>query len=51
VLAIDGTVTQRLLDVAAQRGVGQIVGTEAGEFVKQPTSVRLLTGEDLTLPT
>jgi DNA primase len=51
VLAIDGTVTQRLLDVAAQRGVGQIVGTEAGEFVKQPTSVRVLTGEDLTLPT
>ena len=51
VLAIDGTVTQRLLDVAAQRGVGQIVGTEAREFVKQPTSVRLLTGEDLTLPT
>ena len=50
-LAIDGTVTQRLLDVAAQRGVGQIIGTEAGEFVKQPTSVRLLTGEDLTLPT
>jgi hypothetical protein len=51
VLAIDGTVTQRLLDVAAQRGVGQIVGTEAGEFVKQPTSVRVLTGEDLTLLT
>jgi len=43
----DGTVTQRLLDLAAQRGVGQLIGAESGEFVKKPTSVRVLTGEDL----
>jgi DNA primase len=40
-VVLDGTVTQRLLDVAAQRGVGQIIGRSAGEFVKQPASVRV----------
>ena len=44
---IDGTVTQRILDVAAQRGVGQVIGAETGEFVKQPTSVRVRTAGDL----
>ena len=48
-VVLDGTVTQRILDVAAQRGVGQVVGTDAGEFVKEPTSVRVLSGEDLQL--
>ncbi len=36
-----GPVTQRLLDLAAQRGVGQVVGDGTGEFVKQPTDVRV----------
>jgi DNA primase len=40
-VVLDGAVTQRLLDVAAQRGVGQIIGRSAGEFVKQPASVRV----------
>jgi DNA primase len=44
---VDGTVTQRLLDVAAQRGVGQIVGAEAGEFVKQPATVRVHTAAEI----
>jgi hypothetical protein len=39
-------VTQRLLDVAAQRGVGQVVGTDTGPFVKQPTSVRVRTAAE-----
>ena len=43
---VDGTVTQRLLDVAAQRGVGTLVGADAGEFVKRPASVRVRTAED-----
>ncbi|WP_229122701.1 DNA primase DnaG [Halapricum desulfuricans] len=38
---VDGAVDQRVLDVAAQRGVSQIVATAEGEFVKKPTSVRL----------
>jgi DNA primase len=42
-VVLDGAVTQRLLDVTAQRGVGQIIGRGAGEFVKQPASVRVRT--------
>ncbi len=38
---VDGAVDQRVLDVAAQRGVSQIIATAEGEFVKKPTSVRL----------
>jgi DNA primase len=45
-IVIDGPVTQRLLDIAAQRGIGQIIGTAAGDFVKQPTSVRVRTADD-----
>ncbi|CCQ32344.1 DNA primase protein [Halorhabdus tiamatea SARL4B] len=40
-VVIDGPATQRLLDVAAQRGVTRIVASERGDLVKQPTSVRL----------
>ncbi|WP_181686040.1 DNA primase DnaG [Halorhabdus salina] len=42
---LDGEVTQKLLDVAAQRGVPRIVAADRGEFVKQPTSVRVSTVE------
>ncbi|MFW6437305.1 MAG: DNA primase, partial [Halococcoides sp.] len=40
-VVIDGPVTQRLLDVSAQRGVGRIVASDRGDLVKQPTSVRV----------
>jgi len=46
-IVLDGTVTQRILDVTAQRGVGQVVGASSGDFVKQPTSVRVRTADDL----
>lgn len=45
-VVLDGPVTQRLLDVAAQRGVGQVVGNSKGEFVKRPTNVRIRTIDD-----
>jgi hypothetical protein len=45
-VVLDGPVSQRLLDVAAQRGVGQVVGASEGEFVKQPTNVRVRTIDD-----
>jgi DNA primase len=40
-VVLDGELTQRVLDVAAQRGVEQIVATSEGEFVKKPTGVRI----------
>lgn len=46
-LVFDDALTQRLLDLAAQRGVGQIVAAATGEFVKQPTDVRVRTAGDL----
>jgi len=46
-VVIDGALTQQLLDVAAQRGVGQIIAAETHEFVKQPTSVRIRTADEI----
>jgi DNA primase len=44
-VVLDGTVNQRLLDVSAQRGVGQLVGRNSGEFVKRPADVRVRTAD------
>ncbi len=44
-VVIDGTLSQAVLDVAAQRDVGQVVARETGEFVKQPTGVRIRTAD------
>ena len=49
-VVLDGTLEQRLLDVCSQRGVEQLVVRATGEFVKQPTSVRLRTFEALLEP-
>jgi hypothetical protein len=46
-VVIDGPITQRLLDVAAQRGVDVFVGTELGAVVKQPTAVRVRTFDEI----
>jgi len=45
-VVVDGELSQRVLDVAAQRGVEVIVACERGEFVKQPTSVRIRLAEE-----
>jgi DNA primase len=47
VVVLDGELTQRVLDVAAQRGVEEIVARSLGEFVKQPTDVRVRTAAQL----
>ncbi|USZ67447.1 DNA primase DnaG [Halorussus salilacus] len=44
-VVLDGTLEQRVLDVAAQRGVGQVVAADLGEFVKQPADVRIRTAD------
>ena len=46
-VVLDDTLTQRVLDVAAQRGVAEVVARREGEFVKQPTAVRVRTIDDL----
>ena len=48
IVVFDGDVSQRIVDVAAQRGIGTVVGTGRGEFVKQPTSVRVRTADEFS---
>jgi len=50
-VVIDGELSQRVLDVAAQRGVEHVVAAREGEYVKQPTAVRVRTAADLQVPT
>ncbi|MEM4782551.1 MAG: DNA primase DnaG [Halalkalicoccus sp.] len=49
-LVLDGELSQRVLDVAAQRGVSQVVARERGQYTKRPTSVRIRTFEELVGP-
>jgi DNA primase len=46
-VVLDGELSQRLLDVCAQRGVDQVVAASLGELVKRPTGVRIRTLSDL----
>ena len=46
-VVLDGELTQRILDVAAQRGVEQIIARSDGEYVKQPTDVRVRLADQL----
>jgi len=46
-VVLDGVCSQRLLDVAAQRGVRQVIAHELGDFVKRPTNVRIRTAEQI----
>jgi len=46
-VVLDGELTQRVLDVAAQRGVDLAVCRTEGEFVKQPVNVRVLTADEV----
>jgi hypothetical protein len=42
-VVVDGRLSQRLLDVFAERGVSQAVARETGPFVKRPVEVRVRT--------
>jgi hypothetical protein len=42
-VVLDDSCSQKVLDIAAQRGVGVVVATGEGEYVKQPTSVQIRT--------
>ena len=46
-VVVDGQIDQRLLDVAAQRGVADLVGRDLGEFVKRPAGTRVLAAADV----
>jgi DNA primase len=48
ILVFDGIITQRLVDIAAEKGVSTIVGSKLGNVSKQLTSIEILTKNDLS---
>jgi len=49
VVVLDDELSQRVLDVAAQRGVPNVIARSTGEFVKKPVSVRVRTADQLKI--
>lgn len=49
-MVLDGELSQRVLDIAAQRGLSQVIARERGQYTKRPTSVRIRTFEELVGP-
>jgi DNA primase len=49
-VVFDGIVSQRLLDVAQEKGIGTVVGTRLGPVGKIPESIRIFTKADLAVP-
>ncbi len=47
IIVFDGVITQRLIDLAAKRDVNYLVGVRLGNVVKIPTSVRVITFDQL----
>lgn len=46
-VVFDGIITQRLLDIASNKKIKEIIGMKLGNVVKRPTSVNVLTKKDL----
>jgi DNA primase len=46
-VVFDGVVTQRLLDIAAEKDISTLVGVKTGNVTKKPESVRVLTRDDV----
>ncbi len=46
-VVFDGIITQRLLDIANNKNIKEIVGIKMGNVVKKPASVEVLTKKDL----
>jgi DNA primase len=43
----DGVITQRLLDIAAEKGIATVVGVKMGNVAKVPENLEILTRDDL----
>ncbi len=46
-VVFDGVVTQRLLDIAADKSIGTLVGVKTGNITKRPDAVEVITRSDL----
>jgi len=43
----DGVITQRILDIASEKGIRYVIGVKIGNIVKKPVSVKIFTLDDL----
>jgi DNA primase len=46
-VVFDGVITQRILDIAAEKELDYLIGVKIGNVVKRPLSVKVLTTEDI----
>jgi DNA primase len=46
-VVFDGVITQRLLDIAAEKKIATVVGVKMGNVTKVPDTVEILTRDDL----
>ena len=44
-MIFDGVVTQRVLDIAVDKGLEYLIGAKMGNIVKSPSCVKVLTKE------
>jgi DNA primase len=44
-VVFDGVITQRMLDIAAEKNLEYLVGVKMGSIVKQPANVKVITSE------
>ena len=47
-VVFDGVITQRILDIAAEKELDYLIGVKVGNVVKRPLSVKVLTAEDIS---
>ncbi|PKK85213.1 MAG: hypothetical protein CVT48_06495 [Thermoplasmata archaeon HGW-Thermoplasmata-1] len=45
-VVFDGVITQRILDIAVDKGIKTVVGAKKGNITKQPVEVTVLAGEE-----
>jgi DNA primase len=46
-VVFDGVITQRILDIAAEKELNYLIGVKIGNIVKRPLSVKVLTADDI----
>ena len=46
-IVFDGVISQRILDVSADKGIKIVVGTRKGNITKMPADIAIWTKEDL----
>ncbi|HEY6586140.1 MAG TPA: DNA primase, partial [Candidatus Methanoperedens sp.] len=42
-VVFDGVITQRIVDIAAEKGIENLIGAKMGNIVKSPTSIHIET--------